>query len=62
MKLKRSELRPEDHDDWRDDRRPPHQIDRGPRHGNNRNMYAKLKVAERRRQRAEEKRQPWGFE
>lgn len=57
MKHKRNELQIEDYDDWHDDRRPAHQAERGPRHGNNRHMYADLKVRERRRERAIEKRQ-----
>lgn len=69
MKLKRNELQPEDFADWRASNKtksgmagpvdllPDHQIDRGPRHGNNRHMYAKLKLTNRRRDRAIEKRQ-----
>jgi hypothetical protein len=45
---------------WSDDRRPEWQQERGPRHGNNRKMYAKLKVAARKIQRAKSKNQ--GYE
>lgn len=45
------------YDTWNDERRPQHQQERGPRHGNHRKMYAGLKVRERRIERARNKRE-----
>ena len=38
-----------------DGNRPAHQVDRGPRHGKNRKMYARLKWQERKSERARNK-------
>jgi hypothetical protein len=63
MKVSRNQLQLTDRDDWADDRRPPHQAERGQRYGNLRNQEAELKVRRRRIERAQNKRDmPRDFE
>ena len=62
---KRKKLRFKDFTDFRADEDsglPEHQLERGPRHGNNRQMYSKAKVTDRRQERRERNRQPFDFE
>ena len=44
QKMKKHQMRFEEYNEWRDtDKRAPHQIERGPRFGNQRKMQAKMK-------------------
>lgn len=58
QKMKKTKLQAWDHDDYRSGPGqgvPEHQLERGPRYGNQRKMQAHLKTKERRIQRARAK-------
>lgn len=64
-KVKRQKLRFKDFTDYRSDGDsgfPEHQLERGPRHGNNRKMYAKKKVDDRRAERRKRNSEKLGLE